>query len=412
MKEDNNKCIKNKILNNLMNNFIKFKNFINSIYTNYLINNYKIFLYYLLAFLGFFILCWVIYIRFIRERLPRNIPFMLTEYWFYILIFICISYIYAIKVTIKPPVPNLFLFKIIGYIGLPVLVFDRFIKMNKYVFYRQLELIKDFLPQSGKVHRILLIIFSLVPRIILLIIFLIDVLWFHYLNIFYYFLFLGIFPMIWNYYKFSLYHAKEMAIVHLESLYTWVDIYEEGWDEPSIRYEYNEEYGDFIEVTIEPVWQPHPRNKYHEKMVTIREYVQILLDKEIDEVENDYDIMAGDYYEFDSSPLSKDFRYEQYEKMSNKTELDREDYDILHEEFHKIIPYISKISYHIHYLLPIWENKPYLKIINIIIYTLFLLGWGYILLRSFHTLNDFSITLFVLELLNLHTSEINPFINP
>lgn len=51
--------------------------------------------YYLLFCLGLSCVILIIYFNFIRERLPKNIPFILSEYSFYFLLFICGLYAYT-----------------------------------------------------------------------------------------------------------------------------------------------------------------------------------------------------------------------------------------------------------------------------------------------------------------------------
>ena len=61
----------------------------------------------LLIFLGIIILGYYIWFRFIRERLPRDIPFDLSFISLFVLIIICVSYIYKIYKIIKPSKSNI-----------------------------------------------------------------------------------------------------------------------------------------------------------------------------------------------------------------------------------------------------------------------------------------------------------------
>ena len=112
----------------------------------YLKNNLK---YYIWAVSGLCLISWYFYITFIRERLPRDIPFMLTEFRFYALLGICCVYIFAIKRYIFPKPLNPIFIPLIQTIAKPLVYFDNFIKTNKYVlpyyvrFFRYITFILD-----------------------------------------------------------------------------------------------------------------------------------------------------------------------------------------------------------------------------------------------------------------------------
>ena len=38
-----------------------------------------------------------------------------------------------------------------------------------------------------------------------------------------------------------MYHAKQVGVVYLETLYTKVDIFEADWDEATVEYDYDED---------------------------------------------------------------------------------------------------------------------------------------------------------------------------
>ena len=63
----------------------------------YLLNMLKKCNYYIFVISGFLLFIIFIYFSFIRERLPKDIPFNLTEYSFWILIYICFIYLLAIQ---------------------------------------------------------------------------------------------------------------------------------------------------------------------------------------------------------------------------------------------------------------------------------------------------------------------------
>ena len=87
---------------------------------------------YILIFIGLAVVSWIIWARFIRPRVPKDIPFELTEKWFFILIYICIIYFYIVYKLIRPNKVNESIKLIIELLFTPLLAFDKFIKENKY----------------------------------------------------------------------------------------------------------------------------------------------------------------------------------------------------------------------------------------------------------------------------------------
>ena len=83
----------------------------------------EIFVTVLLYILGIIIISWLLWSRFIRERLPKDIPFELTEFRFYILVYICCVYLFIIYNLMRKSKENNFIpyiKKIIEYILLNV----------------------------------------------------------------------------------------------------------------------------------------------------------------------------------------------------------------------------------------------------------------------------------------------------
>ena len=193
----------------------------------YLKNNFK---YYLLALLGLCVISWYFYITFIRERLPRDIPFILTEFRFYILLGLCCIYIIAIKRYIFPKPLNPLFIPLIQALGSPVAYFDNFLKNNKYVlpyyvkFFLYITFILDNLTFQDRKNYILK--FYYLPRLFLLLIFIIDVFYFQQIKFFYSLILLNLIPLIYNYvFKYSLEVMYNQFREHLENKYDDVYVY-------------------------------------------------------------------------------------------------------------------------------------------------------------------------------------------
>lgn len=395
---------------------IYYNNIKNKLHS-FLKKHYKRPFQYMLIIFAVLSLIWIIYVKFIRKRVFRVIPFTLTEIWFYTLLFIIFIHVYIIINIIRQKTPVRFAKEILSYLSLPFVTLDKLLKTNKHTMKYNKLLLKLITPSYTYSQITMLLCFDLIPKMLLLYVFLLDVFYFHHLARSYSFLFLAMFPLLYNYYKFSMFHAKEIILEYLELLYSNVIVYEKGYNDLKKYYYYDEE-GYITDIPLKVQWKPHDRNKYHEVNVTIKEYLQILVEKDIDELENNYDLFPSnkegygkDYYEFDPFPIAQDWYSTQYEEILGKTKLDTNDYNNLAKEFHEIMPQLVEISLHLHYF-PDQEKYYYIPYLKAFFYTLYLIAWCYILMKSYSTITDLPITLKILTLLTTYTTEMNPFLNP
>ena len=91
---------------------------------------------YLMVLLGFFMFVSYIWFRFIRERLPREIPFTLSLISFFTLIVIIISLGFIIYRIRYPKIPPQFVYdliKLLIEILKPLEIFDTLLKQNSKV---------------------------------------------------------------------------------------------------------------------------------------------------------------------------------------------------------------------------------------------------------------------------------------
>lgn len=165
--------------------------------------------------LSFIMFISFVHFRFIEEYLPKEIPFDLMKLWLYILLYmrnICI-----IKQTIFPrAMKNIIIQKILSYIGLPFITFDHYIKnfINIKDYYE--KLISDNVPKLEywmlKNYVFWIYLSQIIPRMIFVGILLIDVLKLEDINISYYFIPLGLLPLIYKYCKYSLEYTLELIL--------------------------------------------------------------------------------------------------------------------------------------------------------------------------------------------------------
>ena len=82
------------------------------------------------------LLIYYIWVRFIRIRLPREIPFNLTLFSFILLVISCGFFIYILLRIIKPKIPNPVVYNLllkISQIYIPLIALDKWIKKTSIV---------------------------------------------------------------------------------------------------------------------------------------------------------------------------------------------------------------------------------------------------------------------------------------
>jgi hypothetical protein len=148
-------------------------------------------LYYLILFLGFFSIFLFLFFLVLRIGLQKELPFILTEYSFYVLILLCYVYIYLIKNQIKQQSFNFISKFLLYYVTRYYFIFHQFIKsiyyIHKIVKKFQRNTLKKITTLSKADNYFFLCIMNLLPRIILLFIFIVDVFFVKKIEVFYYF---------------------------------------------------------------------------------------------------------------------------------------------------------------------------------------------------------------------------------
>lgn len=354
---------------------------------NFLTKTRKYLFYYMLLFFGTCLFSIYIYVRFLRTRLPRDIPFELTFYSFIILLSICLMYLYSIKRLLKKNVSHqvahiIFIRfqKPLKYVVNSLMILDNVIKQNivpslyKKFITNVIPKIIDF----GHMEYVLLYYgFVLIPGYILLGILMVDVFWLHHIKTFYYFIFLGIVPLLYMYYNYSLHIIKEEYLIYLESYYASVLI----------------EDSNSIDI---PYYDRNPKAIYHKKEVSLREYFDIQLQQlNIEWPEYDEDDPTTREIIYTGFVYCKDEIYVQYEIVRNKTvkESTYEELQVLKKLFKEIEPKLLGLMQYIHSNKDV-SNLYYIKHFKIILYTLYFITWTYILLQSISMNN-------VLDILNV-----------
>jgi hypothetical protein len=316
--------------------------------------------------IGFLMFLTYIYFRFIRERLPKDIPFTFNILGFFITMVLCLLYAYVVWRLIKPSTrSNETMLIIIDFIFKPLKDFDNFLKSFTVIKQYLQHFIFVFVYSGEYIFKTLTfnLIFLIIPRNILINVFMIDIFYYHNLLYIYKVLFISILLFLRRY---IIYSIKNLSNLY----YTEVKLYLESIQTP---YEYGvhpsewpENYDPENEDNDE--WPPSmslPLDIYIAFYVKQKVYEDKIYPCEYSNTTTAFDLL----YPFKGKNNSNDFRHEKRKELEQSLEKLLQLYVVL--EF---------------------ENKHntsniHLKNAKIIIFILYLICWVYILLISFHTLN-------------------------
>lgn len=340
-------------------------------------------LYYFIIFIGFIVVISFISFNFLRTRLPKEIPFVLTEIKFYFLFGICLMFIYLIKKILYPKIPNIFIIKIIQVISKPFYYFFTFIRTTKkikpYFEKIQINLMKEIKKKTLNDNIMYIYILQIIPRIVLVLIFITDVFYVHYIQVFYYFIILTILPWIYIFIIYFIQTTLEDFIIHLERNYSFMLMLDEASDDPD----------------QDSDWSLKEKTLYHDELVPIRQFVEIQFENYIN-YKNDETFI--DYY---GIGMSK-------EENELKDKLDALEYNDLKEYFQEITYKMMHIKYFLYINKEAEKSNSVVKI-KVMILIGYLIGWVYILIISFHTLEEIPITICLLNILENYAKIPDPF---
>ena len=335
-----------------------------------------------LELLAFFIITWTIWVRFIRERLPRDIPFNLNIWSFILLLYICIIYIYIIYRTIKPKPPGKLQLLLVPFLRQ---IFTPFILLSNHIL--------TYKPTQKIIRYLILVLFQLkrisknvrynqylfiynflftVPKIIFLICFLLDCFYFHQLSLIYTCIIVVTIPLFTRYICYCVPILNKMDLPMLEE-YFLIEIISE--DIVYKEDDYDEE--GFLKYGI-------PRHYERPSLIPY---------DESDEGWGYKYLSVSFFIDYQSSAISdSDILYEY--KILFKEE--RKDmlylgepikHPITKEECEALLQFMMKSTIIPDEIPAIHEYNPkMIRNIVIITSTISVICWSYILYKSFHTL--------------------------
>jgi hypothetical protein len=348
---------------------------------------------YFLIILGCLLFSLYFWNRFLRARIPKELPIKLSVLGFFTFTYICIIFLYIIISLIFPRKPNKMVEMSIEFLFTPLKDFDNYLKVLPLIKPYYIKFMVWIIPKLDyliiKTNR-LYIIFWVFPRLILLSALFIDVFVFHKFHYKYMVIIFGLLLFLNRYFKYSLKKYKEDLIKSHTITISYVLVpykfgihpseYPENYDpdndedSPSmalsldifINYQteskvYNEETIKikFISTTLEltnKYWlkyigTPNPFLGYGKKIPS--DYKNIFGEK-----------VPENYY------TARNFVFEKEKEFAIKA-----------------IEEIMQISLLLeHYNITSNQNKRF-KLMKIIIYVNYFLCWTYVLIASISTLN-------------------------
>ena len=332
--------------------------------------------YFIPLFLGFLGIIWLIWSRFIRERTIREIPdLLLTEYRFWILLYICVIYIYIIKSLLRPKESSIFsklAAKLVEIIYKPLLILDKAIKCKLLgnIYYDFTLYITPYLHIKSKYKPFIITVFQIIPRAIMVIFLLVDTFYFHKLAIFYNVILLGLLPLIYRYVKYSINEISEHYIELLEEKYEKVRIYEENC---RLHYGEEDDLEDIKKSTAE----------FHNRSTTIKEYIEIKSKNIMDWIRDKVTFL------YEAEPYSKKHIQDDMLALRRKSFPKRKylysaDYEEINKLFYDLIDETIHIKMFLDDLSAAHDYKS-IRYTKALIFILYFICWAYILIISYKT---------------------------
>lgn len=306
-----------------------------------------------------------IWFRFIRERLPRTIPFDLSILGFFILLYICSIYLFIIITLLFDFAPKgKIIDSIINIIFKPLHTLDETLKNNLIIkkYYKKIliyfilwcKILNSFYnPNKESDYLHIYYIFQIYPRIILVIALLADTFWLHYLSLIYKVLIVSVLLLIYKYILYSLKYAKEQYILQLENMVERIitDDYSDPDEDPTHLFLTLLEVRKFIDLQVNAI-------VFEDKAYSYKPY--------------GIGWVMGDYRN----------NFFNTHNMPSDAKLTMQDYEQMTLEFYEITNILIPLSVHIEEFDLRSQFYP-IKHIKIIIFSLYLICWVYILIVSF-----------------------------
>ena len=174
-----------------------------------------------IIFLGFFIFSVYFWNRFLRYRIPRELPLSLSPLGFFCIFYICCIFLYIVLALTFSRSSNSNIEKFIDWLFIPIKEFDKFLKSFSVLKSIYDKLLFLSLPNLNFliIHTYLFyVIFWVFPRILLLLVLGIDTFILHKFEYRYQFVSFGILIFFQRYFRYSLKETKKELITFYSPL--------------------------------------------------------------------------------------------------------------------------------------------------------------------------------------------------
>jgi|ERR1700729_1218502 len=336
----------------------------------------------LLILLGIAIFLTFIWLRFIRKRLPKDIPFQFTIIGFSLIVFLCLMYSFLTYSLLRKNKTN---------------SFSNIIKEISTLIFMPLELLDDFLKNKLDANNILKIIipildytiiktniyyYSLIilPRLVLLSVLMVDTFIFNKLFFIYKALFLGIFLLSNVYIIYSLRKTKTNLIILFETYLSQGHI--------NIPYVY--ELYELLRVDAEKNDDEYDDEDWDHTQPTINIKPDMFVE---------YQLTISEKLSYNLASSNKCRNIIAEKENITLEELNKKYFKYIDKVLNFLIENLERIL-QIAYILQKYEvthNMQKIKNIKLLIYTNYLLCWLYILIVSIHTLNIYDIIIMLIR---------------
>ena len=381
-----------------------------------MMNNLKIFLFFqitlsslkrvlsnwILIYFALALFSYIIWLRVLRERPFKVIPFEITWTGFIFLLFICLLYAYAIiKIIFNWKGNSTFIYKFINIIYEPLLILEkRFLQSESYkkVYINFCVYIYEKIKKFLNIKNILsaYIIINILPRLLLGIFLTVDVFIYGKISNFYKYAFLTLIILLGKIFIHTFKQLKELCILKVEPMCE-----PEGLLTDYLTPEEEAEPLDEEELYMLYVWnEPRIRKKPYRKIVEIQTFAQLFENKQ-------YWVYSSVSYEY-----RKEFQRKNNIDIYAEGYLDSPQWKIdskkMYADIDKFYPLGIEISIFL-FKYNYCVNSINVKVLQMLTNILFLISWGKVLYINV-SISKLGIVEKVIEiLLNIENIPINPF---
>ena len=333
------------------------------------------FLQYLFVLLGFSLLCYYIWFRILRDRAPQIIPFETSWISFILVLIICLTYLYIIIRIYQPKSPHPYVLKlleVIKKIYYPLIVLDKVFKSNvvikkiiiKLLFYGSLftKKYKLYLYMNQNVFQL---VFFHLPKFILLFVFCLDVFYFNEIKLFYYFIWLTLLPILFDYILYLIKGELENQIEYLEKTF-YILVLSTG--------------NDGNDYFVSPS-NLKCINEFFDRYILHAKY---FIEAQVMNLTFNYDLLKYDCIE--TGEAREIYAEEHHIQLPSLSVFEPRSDEIsknIFEEFHELMPMAINVTSFFENYKFIKQESIKTKKLNIMIMLMYLFCWVYIFLVSF-----------------------------